>query len=95
MRGEGRGGGLDGKLLSEERCSEKVAPLTATRAADLDVQGSDADLLAALCHVLGGQHSCVGGALVTVRLHLHATSHAGNGLTARDVRDVHCFGGGG
>lgn len=47
--------------------------LVATSAADLDVQRSDADLLAALSDVLRGKHRRVGRGLVTISLDLHAT----------------------
>jgi hypothetical protein len=53
-----------------------------TSGADLDVEGSDAELLAAGGDVLGSQHGGVRGRLVTVGLDLHATSNTGDGLTA-------------
>ena len=53
-----------------------------TGGADLDVEGSDAELLAAGSDVLGSQHSGVGGGLVTVGLDLHTTSNTGDGFTA-------------
>lgn len=37
---------------------------------DLDVEGSDAELLAADSDVLGGQHGSVGGGLVTARIQI-------------------------
>lgn len=48
--------------------------------ADLDVQGVDAELLAAGGDVLGGQHGGVGGGLITVGLDLHATGDTGDGF---------------
>lgn len=53
-----------------------------TSGTDLDVEGSDAELLAAGGDVLGSQHGGVGGGLVTVGLDLHTTSDTGDGLTA-------------
>ena len=53
-----------------------------TGGADLDVEGSDAELLAAGGDVLGGQHGGVRGRLVTVGLDLHTTSNTGDSLTA-------------
>ena len=52
--------------------------------ADLDVQGVDAELLAAGCDVLSSQHGSVGGGLVTVGLDLHATSNTGDGFTTAE-----------
>lgn len=42
---------------------------------ELDVQSSDAKLLAPLGNILGSQHSSVWRRLISVSLHLHATSH--------------------
>lgn len=39
-------------------------------------------------HVLSGKHGRVGGGLVAVGLHLHATGHAHDGLTARQIGHV-------
>merc|ERR1719369_1061442 len=55
---------------------------------ELDVQSGDAESLHLLGHVLSGQHSGVGGGLVTVSLHLHTTSHPADGLPAGQVGDV-------
>ena len=63
--------------------------LGATLGAQLDVERVDAQLLAARSHVLCRKHGGVRRALVAVRLHLHATSHAREGLTARQVSHVH------
>lgn len=52
---------------------------------DLDVQGGDAELLAADGDVLSGQHGGVGGGLVTVGLDLHATGDTADGLTATGI----------
>ena len=59
-----------------------------TSSADLDVEGSDAELLAADGDVLSGQHGGVGGGLVTVGLDLHATGDTGDGLTATGITQV-------
>lgn len=47
---------------------------------DLDVQGVDAELLAADGDVLGSQHSSVWRGLVTVSLDLHTTSDTADGF---------------
>jgi hypothetical protein len=62
--------------------------LDTTSGADLDVEGGDAELLAAGGHILSGKHSRVGGGLVTIGLHLHATSDAHQGLTAGKISNV-------
>lgn len=46
----------------------------------LDVQGGDPQLLAALGHILSGQHGSVWRRLVSVRLHLHPTGHTADRL---------------
>lgn len=56
-----------------------------TSGTDLDVEGSDAELLAAGSDVLGSQHGGVGGGLVTVGLDLHATSDTADGLAATGI----------
>lgn len=55
---------------------------------ELDVEGSDADLLALGGDVLGGEHRGVGRRLVTVGLDLHAAGDTRDGLLARKVGDV-------
>ena len=45
--------------------------------------------LALLRDVLRRKHGSVGRGLVAVGLHLHAASDARDGLTARQIRDVH------
>ena len=52
------------------------------------MEGSDAELLAAGCNVLGSQHGSVGGGLVTIGLDLHATSNTGDGLTAAGITQM-------
>lgn len=59
-----------------------------TGGTDLDVEGSDADLLAAGSDVLGGQHGGVGGGLVTVGLDLHSTGDTADGLATGQIGDV-------
>lgn len=56
-----------------------------TSGTDLDVQGSDAELLAAGGDVLGSQHGGVGGGLVTVGLDLHATGDTADGFAATGI----------
>jgi len=56
--------------------------------ANLDVQGVDAQLLAASSDILGSQHGGVGGRLVTVGLDLHTTSNSGDGFAATEIGDV-------
>lgn len=58
-----------------------------TRGTDLDVEGSDAKLLATSSNVLSGQHGSVGGRLVTVSLDLHATSDTANGFATTTSND--------
>jgi hypothetical protein len=64
-----------------------LGPVTAS-SAELDVDGSDAKLLAADSDVLSGQHSSVGARLITISLHLHATGDTGQGFLARQIGDV-------
>lgn len=59
-----------------------------TGSPDLDVEGGDAELLAAGGNVLGSQHGGVGRRLVTVGLDLHATSDTADGLTATGITRV-------
>ena len=59
-----------------------------TSGADLDVQSGDAELLAALGDVLGGQHGGVRGRLVAVGLDLHAAGDTGDGFAARQIGHV-------
>ena len=47
---------------------------------ELDVQGGDAELLAALSDVLCGQHGGVWGRLISVCLHLHTAGHSADRL---------------
>lgn len=56
--------------------------------AELDVEGGDADLLAAGGDVLGGQHGGVWRGLVPVGLDLHAAGDARDGFLAVDGGDV-------
>lgn len=61
------------------RCSQ-VKLIRTTGSADLDVEGVDAELLAAGGDVLGSQHGGVGRGLVTVSLDLHTTGDTGDGF---------------
>lgn len=56
--------------------------------ADLDVQGVDAELLAAGSDVLRGQHGGVGGGLVAIGLDLHAAGDTGDGFAATEIGNV-------
>lgn len=59
-----------------------------TSSTQLDVQGSDAQFLAPLGNILGCQHSCVGRRLISVCLHLHATSHTADGFPTKGKEDI-------
>jgi hypothetical protein len=65
-----------------------AAGLVPARPPDLDVEGGQAEFLALLRHVLGGEHGGVGGTLVTIRLHLHPTRDADQSLPAGEIRHV-------
>ena len=67
------------EAIQRVRIKERTGGLGAdtTGGADLDVQGSDANLLEAVGDVLGRQHGCV-------RRGLHA--HAGMSVEVGDVR---------
>jgi hypothetical protein len=67
--------------------TRSAAAVTASRA-ELDVQGSDAELTATKCHVLCSKHRGVGARLVTISLHLHATSAASNSFATREISHV-------
>lgn len=60
----------------------------ATSSTQLDVQGRDAQLLAPLGNILGGQHSRIGGRLISVSLHFHATSHTADGFPTKWKDDI-------
>jgi hypothetical protein len=49
----------------------------------------DLAYLKALDHVLSGKHGGVRAALITISLHLHATSHTAEGFATRQIGDVH------
>jgi len=59
-----------------------------TSGSDLNVEGSDAELLAAGSDVLGSQHGSVGGGLVTIGLDLHTTGDSADGFTATGITHV-------
>ena len=52
---------------------------------EFDVQGSDAQLLAPLGHILGSQHGCIRRGLISVSLHLRPASHSADGFLDRSV----------
>jgi len=60
----------------------------ATGGAELDVDGGDAELLAADGDVLGGKHRGVRGGLITISLDLHAAGDADHGLATGEIGDV-------
>jgi len=80
IAGEGAEGGL--------RSGSGAAGLVAAGAADLDVEGGDAELLASEGDVLGGKHGGVRAGLVAVGLDLHAAGDADEGLAAGEVGNV-------
>ena len=59
-----------------------------TSSPNLDVEGSDAQLLAAGSDVLSSQHGSVWGGLVTVGLDLHSTGDTGDGFAATGITQV-------
>jgi len=59
-----------------------------TSGTDLDVEGSDAKLLAAGRNILSSQHGSVGRRLVTVGLDLHTTSDTADGFAAAGITHV-------
>jgi hypothetical protein len=59
-----------------------------TSGADLDVEGSDAELLAAGRNVLGSQHGGVGRRLVTIGLDLHATGNTADGFATAGITQM-------
>lgn len=59
-----------------------------TGGADLDVEGGDAELLAAGSDVLGSQHGGVGRGLVAISLDLHAAGDTADGLAATGITHV-------
>merc|ERR1712233_244182 len=61
----------------------------ATGGPDLDVQSSDAQLLASSSNVLSGQHSSVWGGLVTVGLDFHASSNSADGFAAGEIGNMY------
>lgn len=77
--------GTEGRLGTGTRGLGAVA----TGGAKLDVQGVNTQLLAADGDVLSGKHSSVGRRLITISLHLHATSHADQSFLTGKISDVH------
>ena len=63
-----------------------------TSGTDLDVEGVDAELLAADSDVLSSQHGGVGGGLVTVSLDLHTTGDTADGFATTITKVLaRCF----
>merc|ERR1740122_813945 len=67
---------------SQSRLGARAGSLgaVATCGSELDVESSDAKSLDLLSNILCGQHSSVGGSLITISLHLHATSPPADSL---------------
>merc|ERR1719251_82826 len=59
----------EGRLCAGTRGLGAVA----TCGSQLDVEGSDAESLDLLSHILSGQHSSIRRSLITISLHFHAT----------------------
>lgn len=76
--------GTDGRLGT----GASRAGTDTTGTADLDVDGSDAELLEASGNILGSHHSGVGGGLITASLDLHATGNTGKGLLPGHIGHV-------
>lgn len=75
---------------SQSRLSTRAGGLgaVATGGSHLNVYGGDAQLLGLGGSVHGGKHGSVRGGLITISLHLHATSDTGQSLTTRQIGDV-------
>ena len=75
---------------AEGRLSTRAGRLCAVAAGstELDVQGGDAELLAASSDILSSQHSSVGRRLIAISLDLHATGDTDEGLAAREIGNV-------
>lgn len=73
------------KPLSSRKWGEGRGQRHTTSGTDLDVEGSDAELLAAGGDVLGSQHGSVGGGLITVGLDLHTTGDTADGFAATGI----------
>lgn len=58
------------------------ALLDSARGAELDVDSSDAELLASDSNILRGKHGCVWRGLVAIRLDLHTACDAAESFTA-------------
>ena len=51
--------------------------------------GCHTELLCASSSIHGSKHSRIRGCFITIGLHLHATSHTGEGLASRKISDMH------
>lgn len=56
--------------------------------AELDVDGSDTDLLAAVGAILGGHHGGIGRRLIAISLNLHSSGDTADGFLAGQIGDV-------
>lgn len=81
------------KVLKSSTCENECAgdkmkrlllllPIS-TRSPQFDMKGSDSQLLASLCYVLGSQHSGIRRRLIPVGLHFHATSYSADSFPER------------
>jgi hypothetical protein len=59
-----------------------------TGSTDLDVEGVDAELLAASGNILGSQHGSIGGRLITVSLDLHTTGDTADGFATTVIQQL-------
>jgi hypothetical protein len=76
--------GSHGRLRPWPRCLSRVA----ARRAQLDVNGSDAQLLQAFRYFLCSSHGSIRGGFVAVCLDFHAASSTNKGFTPRQIRYV-------
>lgn len=72
-------------MLARIQDPKDLASKHTTGGTDLDMEGSDAKLLAAGRNILGSQHSSVGRGLIAVGLDLHTTSNTADGFTAAGI----------
>ena len=80
----GSGEGSEGGLSARAR---RLGALTAG-GTELDVEGGNAEELAALGDLLGGEHGGVRGGLVVVSLDHHTAGDSGVGFLAGEIGDV-------
>lgn len=75
----------EGRLGSGSR----RARLASSGSTDLDVNGSDTELLAFNGSILGGKHGGIRGTLITIGLDLHSSGDTNDGFTSRKISHVH------